>query len=320
MHDNSISLFFIQHLLSKIAFRTSLICLQKTPIMKNSISKIAVTIVLLLSITPSFAQIKNAKTETVKIYGNCGMCETNIEKAGNLKKVASVDWNKDTKMATLTYDATKTNQDEILKRIALAGYDSDAFLAPDDVYANLHGCCQYDRDANIPVEEDANHPVSSAASDVTVEVTAKIWDVLGPMEAVFETYFELKNTLVASDSKLASAKAKQLLNVIHVVKMEALESNVHIVWMKVMSNLKSDTDAIATANDIAKQRKYFITLSENMYQLMAISKMETPIYVQHCPMANDGKGANWLSKDSAVKNPYYGSMMLSCGKTVETIK
>ena len=50
--------------------------------------------------------------------------EKTIEKAGNLKNVATLDWNKDTKMATLTYDAKKTNQDEILKRIALAGYDS----------------------------------------------------------------------------------------------------------------------------------------------------------------------------------------------------
>ena len=90
-------------------------------------------ITLLLSVTIAGAQIKNATTETVKIYGNCGMCKTTIETAGNLKKVAKVEWNKDTKMATLTYDATKTSQDEILKRIALAGYDNDKFLAPDAV-------------------------------------------------------------------------------------------------------------------------------------------------------------------------------------------
>lgn len=40
----------------------------------------------MLSFIASNAQIKNAKTESVKIYGNCGMCETTIEKAGNLKK------------------------------------------------------------------------------------------------------------------------------------------------------------------------------------------------------------------------------------------
>lgn len=33
------------------------------------------------------AQITNSKTETVKIYGNCGMCEASIEKAGYKKKL-----------------------------------------------------------------------------------------------------------------------------------------------------------------------------------------------------------------------------------------
>ena len=37
-------------------------------------------------------------------------------------------------------------------------------------------------------------------------------------------------------------------------------------------------------------------------------------------MANNGKGANWLSKENKVQNPYYGSVMLTCGKVVETIK
>jgi hypothetical protein len=40
------------------------------------------------------------------------MCETKIEKAGNLKNTATVDWDKN-KIAVITYDSTKTNQDEI---------------------------------------------------------------------------------------------------------------------------------------------------------------------------------------------------------------
>jgi hypothetical protein len=37
------------------------------------------------------------------------------------KNIAAVDWDKDTKMATLIYDSKITNKDEILKRIALVG-------------------------------------------------------------------------------------------------------------------------------------------------------------------------------------------------------
>lgn len=91
------------------------------------------------------AQVNNKKTETVKTYGNCGMCKKTIKKAGNVDGITKVDWDKDTKMTTISYDSTATNLDEILKRIANAGYDSDAFTAPDEVYNNLHGCCQYER-------------------------------------------------------------------------------------------------------------------------------------------------------------------------------
>ncbi len=91
------------------------------------------------------SQINHSKTDTVKIYGNCGMCKKTIEKAGNIETVASVNWDKVTKMAIITFDSTKTNRNEILKRISLAGYDSDLFRAPDNIYNNLHVCCQYER-------------------------------------------------------------------------------------------------------------------------------------------------------------------------------
>lgn len=282
-----------------------------------------VATILLLTFTPSIAQIKNAKTETVKIYGNCGMCKTTIEKAGNLKKVASVDWNKDTKMATLTYDAKKTNQDEILKRVALAGYDSEKFLAPDDVYSNLHGCCQYDREAKVAVTSEmkmGNHEMAMGNHDMNGQAGHSMAQKSNELQTVFDSYFEVKDALVATDESAASAKSKALLSAIDAVKMDKLEMDVHMVWMKVLTDLKADSKNIAAAKDIAKQRSLFISLSKNMYEMMKISKTATPTYYQFCPMANNGKGANWLSKESAVKNPYYGSMMLSCGKTVETIK
>ena len=278
--------------------------------MKNSYLKIVIALTILLS-TTTIAQIKNAKTETVKIYGNCGMCKTKIEKAGNLKKVAQVDWNIDTKMATLTYDAKKTNQDEILKRIALAGYDNDTFLAPNSVYDNLHGCCQYDRS---PLASKGESPISSKDGK---SMTTQNSD---PLEAVFENYFAVKDALVKTDGTLASTKATALLASINVVKMDKLEMDVHMVWMKVLGNLKSDAEKISKSNDVAKQRNLLNSLTNSIYALLKVAKTETPTYYQFCPMVNDGKGANWLSKENTIKNPYYGAQMLTCGKTVETIK
>jgi hypothetical protein len=102
--------------------------------------------------------------------------------------------------------------------------------------------------------------------------------------------------------------------------MDKLAMDVHLVWMKVMKDLTADTKSIYETQDIKKQRTVFMSLSKNMYDLIKVAKYETPVFYQFCPMANGGKGANWLSKDNAIKNPYYGSQMMSCGKTVETIK
>lgn len=281
-------------------------------------------ITLLLSAAVATAQMKNSKTNSVKIYGNCGMCETKIEKAGNIKNVASVDWNKDTKMATLTYDSSKTSEDEILKRIALAGYDSEKFLAPDSVYDELHGCCQYDREAKTStaadekmeastMENHANHANhSESAKEVSVETDQ--------LQAVFENYFSLKDALVKNEGVSASAMSKELLVSLNAVEMGKLAMDVHMVWMKVMKDLKADAKSISETQDIKKQRALFVSLSKNMYDLIKVAKYEAAVYYQFCPMANGGKGANWLSKENAVKNPYYGSQMLTCGKTVETIE
>ena len=284
--------------------------------------KIMIAICVLLS-TTSNAQIKNAKTESVKIYGNCGMCETKIEKAGNIKKIANVDWNQETQMATLTYDATKTNQDEILKRIALVGYDSDKFLAPDDVYNNLHGCCQYDRVAKVPVKE-ATTAIASNGDHSNhgnhSETTTTLIQSENQLKAVFDNYFLVKDALITSNGDSTASASKELVTAINNVKMDKLEMDVHMVWMKVVNTITKDAENIGNTKDVKIQRDHFTTLSKDMYTLIKVSKYETSVYYQFCPMFNDGKGANWLSKENAVKNPYYGAMMLSCGKTVETIK
>jgi hypothetical protein len=129
-----------------------------------------------------------------------------------------------------------------------------------------------------------------------------------------------KDALVNTDGGLASSKAGVLSLAISTVKMEKLTSEEHTVWMKVVKDLGLDAGRIAETKDPTRQREHFIALSKSMYQLTKVSKQASPVYYQFCPMANDGKGANWLSKENSVKNPYYGSMMLTCGSTIETIK
>jgi hypothetical protein len=152
------------------------------------------------------------------------------------------------------------------------------------------------------------------------EVTTLDKQEVNQLKSVFDNYFLLKDALVKSDGASASAVSKDLLVSLNDVKMKELSMDVHMVWMKVMKDLKTDSNVISETQDVKKQRSSFMTLSKNMYELIKAAKYESPVYFQFCPMANGGKGANWLSKENAVKNPYYGSQMMTCGKTVETIK
>ena len=274
------------------------------------------TIIVATTVTACSAQINNAKTETVKVYGNCDMCKAKIEKAGKIKGITKVEWNEDTKMATITYDEKKTNKDAILKKIALAGYDSDSFLAPDAAYNNLAGCCQYDRASKPVAKED----IQMSKMDTMAMPKATEANETNILQPVYDAYFLLKDALVKSDGNTTSAKAMDLQTVINKVNMENLSMDVHMVLMKVVNNLKEDVMHINSTKNIEQQRGHFTTLSTSIYELIKVAKPNTTVYYDHCPMYNDGKGADWLSLDVSIKNPYYGSMMMSCGKIVETIK
>lgn len=271
--------------------------------------------IMLLSISATFAQIKNSKTETVKVWGNCGMCKTTIEKAANKKGTAKAVWNDETKQATITYNTKTTTLNEVLKRIALAGYDNAVFAAPDAAYNNLHGCCQYER----PDKMEIKTPTTAAVKTTTETPVKKDETKPSSLQTVYDAYFELKDALIKSDATIVATKAATLLKAINAIKMETLGDN-HMAYMKVENELKLHAEHISESKDIAHQRDHFSSLSTVVYQLIKITKANTTVYYDYCPMYNEGKGANWLSKDAAIKNPYYGSMMLTCGKVQETIK
>jgi len=99
--------------------------------------------IALLSIGTTFGQ---AKTKKFKVYGNCGMCESRIEKAAkSVDGVTVADWNKETKLIEVSLDSTKTDVHKVHMAIAKAGHDTEMHKAKDETYNALPGCCQYDR-------------------------------------------------------------------------------------------------------------------------------------------------------------------------------
>jgi copper chaperone CopZ len=101
-------------------------------------------VTFLIAGTMVFAQ--EMKTEKFKVYGNCGMCESRIEKAAkSVDGVSRADWDQETKMIEVAFDKSKTDVHKVHMAIAKAGHDTDMHKAKDETYDALPGCCKYER-------------------------------------------------------------------------------------------------------------------------------------------------------------------------------
>ena len=109
-------------------------------------TKIATIFVIMLASTTMM--LAAGKTVKIKVYGNCGMCETRIEKAANsINGVTSAEWDKSTQMLAVTM-GENTDEMAVHKAVAKVGHDTDKVKADKAVYNDLPGCCKYDRPAH----------------------------------------------------------------------------------------------------------------------------------------------------------------------------
>lgn len=128
------------------------------------------------------------------------------------------------------------------------------------------------------------------------------------LSSLLPQYFAVKDALVSGNGTMASTKAGEFLETLNSINNKVIsEGNINA--------LRKDVTSISNTRDVKKQREYFSNFSNNMIALAKTLKLSNePVYQAFCPM----KKANWLSSDQTIKNPYFGSSMLNCGKVVET--
>ena len=79
--------------------------------------------------------------------------------------------------------------------------------------------------------------------------------------------------------------------------------------------------AVASAPDIKSRRAALKPLSDALIALIRTHAVDAVgnAYVVHCPMAFGDSGADWISAEPVVLNPYYGDAMLTCGSVTDTL-
>ena len=84
--------------------------------------------------------------------------------------------------------------------------------------------------------------------------------------------------------------------------------------------MRMSATAIEISDDINEQRNHFKELSIAITSAVQMYGIGQVVYNQFCPMADDNKGAYWLSNDKNVLNPYFGSAMIACGSVKQVIE
>ncbi|WP_395416918.1 DUF3347 domain-containing protein [Marinoscillum luteum] len=121
---------------------------------------------------------------------------------------------------------------------------------------------------------------------------------MSPMTA---SYMDITNALVSDNPEKAGMASSEMMDMVE------------------MEDMKNALKAISGSNDLKKQRMAFSELSKQMYNMAQSGDISETMYWNHCPMAMNGDGANWLSMNEKISNPYMGQKMPGCGSVQETL-
>ncbi|MCP9200194.1 MULTISPECIES: DUF3347 domain-containing protein [Christiangramia] len=136
-------------------------------------------------------------------------------------------------------------------------------------------------------------------------------------EAVLSDYFNLKDALVGDDTKKAAQSGTKLVASLKAFDTKSYSKEEQEELADIIEDATEHAEHISESA-IDHQREHFKTLSKDITDMVAITGTKNTLYEQYCPMYD--KGSAWLSSSNEVKNPYYGSKMLKCGKVQKTIQ
>lgn len=170
----------------------------------------------------------------------------------------------------------------------------------------LLAACTSGNQRQADMQTDHTDPGAATSQTESTELSTD----LTPEQArqILTRYLAVKDALVQTNGTLAQEVASQMLTTLG-AETDALQGKMRL-----------DVQAIAGTADPKEQRTHFNSLSDNVYAMLVATKAnESPVYRQYCPMAFNNTGAFWLAAEAEVNNPYFGDMMLHCGKVTEEL-
>jgi hypothetical protein len=124
--------------------------------------------------------------------------------------------------------------------------------------------------------------------------------LMEPIKSVLDDYLKIQDELAKDSVKGVNENASAIAKAVKGDDMKMLSPDV-----------ATQADTIAQAKDLKTARDAFKPLSASLVKYLADNKAGAGTYHEaYCPMAR----ANWLQTGKAIKNPYMGKAMLTCGE------
>jgi hypothetical protein len=170
-------------------------------------------------------------------------------------------------------------------------------------------CPKCGMELSVPVNKPGTSINQSDTTTTSIVMAADF-----SIKEVVNNYLKLKNALTKDDSKTAAIAGQAIAANLAALDANSLPAAQKKAYTDVANDAKEHSEHIgANAGKLDHQREHFDMLSKDVNDLIKTFGAGQKLYLDFCPMYNEGKGATWISETKEIKNPYYGSKMLTCG-------
>ncbi|MEO7486454.1 MAG: DUF3347 domain-containing protein [Ferruginibacter sp.] len=180
---------------------------------------------------------------------------------------------------------------------------------------------------NKSADNKSTQPTSAEVDKKMAEVTEKQQaNTATPattvsIKEILDGYLKIKNAFAKDNDKDAAMAGNEMVKAFAGFNKAALTTDEAKIYNDIEDDAREHAEHIGSnAGNIKHQREHFDMLSKDIYQLVKTFGGGQKLYYDHCPMYNDGKGANWVSETKEIANPYLGKSMPTCGTVKEELK
>lgn len=169
---------------------------------------------------------------------------------------------------------------------------------------------------------NVGHQHSSEMPEIIInQKVTSTKEIKKTLEPLIKNYIDLQTALANDDLKTAKKQLIIIKNNLNKVDVGLFKKESQDIWMQFDDRINKSINLMENDKNIENFRKSFLDLSVTYVALVEVfGSFNKKLYVVNCPMANNNKGADWLSFEKEVRNPYYGKSMLTCGKIKKEYK